>query len=79
MVDKHHELAIPTFRSQINHILKKEKKTNFVGYMNELHEVGEAAYKRSSIPNANMISAAQELQGIKRVSLVTYCFLSCYR
>ncbi len=40
--------------------------------MNELHAVGKAAYKRSNIPNANMIAAAQELQGIKRVRILIY-------
>ena len=60
-------MSLPAFRSQINHILMTEKKTDFVGYMNELHKVGEAAYKRSSIPNENMGEAAQELKGIKRV------------
>ena len=66
-MDDQHKLSLPRFRSQINHILMTEKKTDFVGYMNELHKVGEAAYKRSSIPNENMIEAAQELKGIKRV------------
>ena len=61
------ELVLPRFRSQIEHILKKEKNTNFKGYMEELHNVGEAAYKRSNIPNKNMIEAVQELKGIKKV------------
>ena len=69
-MDDQHKLSLPQFRSQINHILMTEKKTDFVGYMNELHKVGEAAYKRSSIPNENMIEAAQELKGIKRVCTV---------
>ena len=67
VLDDQHKMSLPAFRSQINHILMTEKKTDFVGYMNELHKVGEAAYKRSSIPNENMIEAAQELKGIKRV------------
>ena len=66
-MDDQHKLSLPRFRSQINHILMTEKKTDFVGYMNELHKVGEAAYKRSSIPNENMIEAAQELKRIKKV------------
>lgn len=59
---------MPTYRSQINHILMKEKKTDFDGYMHELHEIGQAAYKRSTIPSGNMEAAADELHKIKKVS-----------
>ena len=60
-------MAIPTFRSQINHILMKEKNTDFRGYMHELHTVGQAASKRSTIPNGDMEEAANELHKIKTV------------
>ena len=60
-------MALPTYRSQINHILMKEKNTDFAGYMHELHTVGQAASKRSTIPNGNANEAAEELHKIKRV------------
>ena len=63
-------MAIPTFRNQLNHILMKEKNTDFHGYMHELHTVGQAASKRSTIPNGNMQEAANELHKIKRVCLL---------
>ena len=62
-----HMMALPTFRSQINHILMKEKNTDFKGYMHELHTVGQQASKRSDIPNVDMENAAKELHNIKRV------------
>ncbi len=68
IMDEQHQLSLPVFRSQIDHILKKEKKTNFVGYMNKLHKIGEKAYKRSNIPNEHIAVATKELEGIKRVS-----------
>ncbi|XP_065056002.1 uncharacterized protein LOC135684357 [Rhopilema esculentum] len=61
-----HNLMMPRFRSQIEHILKKEKNQNFDGYMNELHEVGQAAYKRSNIPSESSVAAAKELHRIKK-------------
>ena len=72
IVDAQHDISIPVFRSQIEHILRSEKKMNFAGYMNELHKIGESAYKRSSIPNEGIIAATQELHGIKKVCLC--CF-----
>ena len=60
-------IALPVFRSQINHILQKEKNTDFNGYVNELHAVGEAAYKRSNIPKEYLTEAVNELKGIKKV------------
>ncbi|XP_065070683.1 uncharacterized protein LOC135695499 [Rhopilema esculentum] len=65
MADEH-SLMLPRFRSQIEHILKKEKDQNFLGYMNELHEVGQAAFKRSNIPSESTVTAAKELRRIKK-------------
>eukprot|EP00794_Sanderia_malayensis_P016803 gene16803-18499_t len=73
VIEEQHQISMPVFRSQLEHILRTEKKTTFPGYMNELHKIGEKAYKRSSIPNEAIIAATQELSGIKRdlVSIVT--------
>ena len=67
-------MALPTFRSQINHILMKEKNTDFKGYMHELHTVGQAASKRSTIPDGSMNEAAKELHKIKKVCS-TFCYI----
>ena len=68
--------GLAAFKNQMEFLLKRQQETNIRDYISRLHEDGMTAYKRSNMPNFNIIKGGVFLSDVKKVRLCFKQFFS---